>query len=88
MATQTTAVEWSNVRWATDRFSDGTWRAYAWQSAPEGTPPIFAEVNGETELAALDGLRVALLARIKRPTDRTLTNDRGDRISVGGGYAE
>lgn len=73
----------NGLRWATDRLADGTWRAYAWWV--NQSQWISADATGPTELAALDALRQTLCKNHRRP-DGPLTNERGERILVGGGY--
>jgi hypothetical protein len=76
MTTATKTIELVGIRWASDRYADGRWRAYAWLAQPEGTPPIFAEVNAETSDNAFEGLRAALCRHFRKP-QASIVNELG-----------
>jgi hypothetical protein len=83
------ATNLTNVRWATDRLADGACHAYAYLAKPEGEhcdPFVSVKASSGSELEALDALRVELCKHFRKPLDSSVTNSRGDRINVGGGY--
>ena len=83
MDSATKTHKWLNLYWFTDRYSDGTYRA----AATEGSDQIIRfTADAVTELAALDGLREAVCEHLRLPLDTVITNGRGDKIKVGGGY--
>lgn len=75
----TTTASFNGLRWASDRYSDGTWRAYAWWKTVEETPDIVAECDADTEALAFDGLRAAICRNYKRP-NTTVENEVGSKL--------
>lgn len=90
-ATTQATREFHGLRWSVDIYS-GKVKGYAWLNVVDGHPTPFLCTEGfGTELEALDALRLEILRYFRgrgvqsEDTD-SVSNDRGDRINVGGGY--
>lgn len=76
----TNTVELKNITWTTDRYSDGTYRAYAWQTTV-ATGETIAEADGTTAQEALRGLHGKLCRVLRKNADSTLVSSNGDKLS-------
>jgi hypothetical protein len=86
-----TVRDFGNLRWSTDRYAGGLWRAYAWIAGRESPTPFLWSEGHADELAALDGIRLEILRYyrgrgVRSADEDAVTNDQGHRINPGGGY--